>query len=80
MLAALHACQRKPIASCVSTDAYDLAVQAIELSVQFPSVPFKANAHWFFVPQVDASPGNEFLWLSAAKPITAVSFVLAGHV
>ncbi|MCJ1470327.1 hypothetical protein MMC07_008972 [Pseudocyphellaria aurata] len=46
---------------------------AIELSVKFPSVPFKANAHWFFVPQVDASPGNEFLWLSAPKPIAAVS-------
>ncbi len=28
-------------------------------------------AHYFFVPQVDAGSGGEFLWLSAPKPIAA---------
>ena len=43
----------------------------VQFSVTF-TTPFDLPAdHYFFVPQVDLPVGEEFLWLSAPKPIVA---------
>src|ERR1051326_8296490 len=46
----------------------------VMLSVSFPTPISLPSGHFFFAPQVDVlSPfGGQFLWLSAAKPISGL--------